>query len=337
MKLKRYLMDQVIPLVINAFVIILVISLLMLLRVPRDLILLTFFSMLLGQCLIMGYDFFRRRVFYKEVIDIFEDLDKKHYIAEMIKVPNFYEGQILEELMRRTTKSMKDEIANYKGEQESYKTYIETWIHEVKIPMAGISLMCDNNPSFEATRIKEEVDRIDTYVEQALYYAKSSHVASDYIIREVAIDQVIKEVIRKYSKQLINSGTQIEMEVPERIVKTDSKWFKFILGQIISNSIKYKKDQLTLSFSLEEKDNQATLSIKDNGIGIPSKDLPKVIEKGFTGENGRREGKSTGIGLFLCDRLCQKMYLGFSIDSVEGEGTSVFITFPELTLFDEMN
>lgn len=334
MKFLDYMINHGFMLCLNIVSLIFIVIILVLLQAPRDLLMLTIFLMFFLYALGIAYDYYRRRLFYNELYQVFEPLDKKSYIAAMLPKASFCEGHIFRDVLKRTAKSMNDELMTYKNEQEAYQTYVETWIHEIKLPMAGINLICANNMSEETQRIKGEMARIEAYVEQALYYAKSSNLASDYMINDLAIDELVKSVIRKFSKELIKINTQIIMDLPNKNVKTDGKWLQFILGQIISNSIKYKKDNLRLSFLLQEDKGQVHLIIKDNGIGIPAKDLPKIMEKGFTGENGRVIGHSTGIGLYLCQRLAKKMYLGFKIDSEYGEGTTTSITFPELQFFD---
>lgn len=335
MKFSDYIINSSLMLFLNLVSLFFIVIILVLLRAPRDLMMLTLFLMLLLYGIGIAYDYYKRRHFYNELYQVFEALEKKSYIAEMLPKASFCEGHILKDILKRTAKSMNDELLTYKNEQDAYQTYVETWIHEIKLPMAGIDLICANNVSEETQRIKAEMTRIEAYVEQALYYAKSSDLASDYLIKDLAIDELVKGVIRKFSKELIKVNTQIIADLPKKNVKTDGKWLQFILGQIISNSIKYKKENLRLSFNVEEDEGQVKLLIKDNGIGIPAKDLPKIMEKGFTGENGRVVGHSTGIGLYLCHRLARKMYLGFKIDSEHNQGTTVTITFPEMLLFDQ--
>lgn len=335
MSMRHYLEDHVLSLIIQGLTLFFVVGLFMMLEAPRDLLILVSSVLILGQGLAMGQDFYRRRVFYGQLLDVFEGMEKKHIIADLVPKAGFYEARALRELLQRTTKSMNDEISVYKAEQDAYRTYIETWIHEIKIPISGMALICDNNPSALSERVREEVTRIEAYVEQALYYARSTCVASDYFIKEVSVEQVVKEVIRDYSKSLIKQNTQIRLELENHRVKTDSKWLKFILGQIISNSMKYRGESLVLTFKSKFQDGQTVLSICDNGIGIPAKDLPKIFEKGFTGSNGRRIGSSTGIGLFLCKRLCDKMYLGLAVDSEAGAGTRVSLVFPEMAFWDD--
>ena len=233
------------------------------------------------------------------------------------------------DVLRQTTKSMNDDIADYHRMNAEYQDYIETWIHEIKIPISCIDLICENNKGEMASGVKEELSRIDGYVEQALYYARSTNLEKDYMIREIRLDKLIKETLKKHSKQLISAKATPHFDNLSQTVYGDPKWLEFILGQLIANSIKYKKETLTLTFSACEEQDYVLLYVSDDGIGIPESELPRIFEKGFTGTNGRSYTKSTGIGLYLCRKLCNKMHLSISATSVSGQGTTIQITFPK--------
>lgn len=274
-------------------------------------------------------DYTRRTHYYKNLYHTLDTMNEKQYIASMLEYPEFADAKILNDILRQATKAMNDEIVHHQIQSEEYREYIETWIHEVKVPISCISLLCENNCSDVTRGILEENNKIDGFVEQALFYARSTNVEKDYAIRAVSLKTLVKEAVKKHSKQLIACKTNIQISDMEFMVYTDQKWLDFILGQVISNSIKYKKDDLVLSFAAKEENTNIILQIHDNGIGIPEQDLGKVFEKGFTGENGRQFAKSTGIGLYLCKQLSEKMGLGFELESEEQCGTTVFITFPK--------
>lgn len=278
---------------------------------------------------IFAFDFARRSRYYNQLYDMLEHMDKKQYIATMLGSPTFLDAQILDDVIRQATKAMNDEINMYQRNAEEYRDYIETWIHEVKVPISCILLLCENNKNETTISIMDETSKVEGYVEQALYYARSTNVEKDYSIKTLSLNVLVKEAVKKYSKQLIACKTKIQIENLEYMVYTDSKWLEFILGQIISNSIKYRKESLTLSIYAKEFQGNVILTIHDDGIGISNQDLHRVMEKGFTGENGRKYAKSTGIGLYLCKQLCDKMHLGFEIESIEEKGTDVKITFPK--------
>lgn len=275
------------------------------------------------------FDYQKKNKYYNEIQNNLSSLDKKHYISTMLEIPDFEEGKILCEILEETSKSMNDEISIFRRQMEEYRDYIETWVHEIKLPIACIDLMCENNKNEFTVSVANELNRIDSFVEQALYYARCFSVEKDYFVKKTSLLELVRDSIKKHSQQLIQAKSNIQINLPDSFVYCDPKWLDFILGQIISNSIKYKREQLVLTFEKEESKENITLKISDNGIGIPKNDLKRVFERGFTGLNGRQTQKSTGMGLYLCKTLCDKMYLGFEIESTVNSYTCVKIIFPK--------
>ena len=274
--------------------------------------------------------------FYKRLKVNLNELDDKYLISEIINNPNFIEGKILKETLQDAGKSMTEHVNSYKFLQEEYKEYIELWIHEIKIPIATSEMIIENNKNEASKSIKEELDKIENYTEQALFYARSNTVEKDYMISKVKLDEIVNQVILKNKVSLISNKINISLHDLEKNVYTDSKWVVFILNQIIQNSIKYMKnqDKKIEIYSKDGKEN-TVLCIKDNGIGMKKEEVVKVFEKGFTGENGRIIGKkSTGIGLYLCKKLCDKLGLKIELDSNKDEGTEVKIIFPKNSFID---
>ncbi len=274
----------------------------------------------------------RKKDYYNELIKNMEDLREKYLISEIIKTPNFIEGKILKEILQDTGKSMLENVNYYKNIQEDYKEYIELWIHEVKIPIAASKLIIENNKNEITKSIDEELDKVENYTEQALFYARSNAVEKDYIINKTNLKEIVNGAILKNKTTLLNEKISIELtNLKSEEVYTDSKWAVFIVNQIIQNAIKYsKKDDKRIEISSKEKNDKVILYIKDNGIGIKKGEITRVFERGFTGENGRIIGqKSTGIGLYLCKKLCNKLGLGIELNSEKGKGTEVRIIFPK--------
>ena len=280
-------------------------------------------------------EFYRKKTFYDTLKENMEQLEQKYLISEIIKEPSFAEGKILKSVIQDTGKSMLENVNKYKYIQQDYKDYIELWIHEVKIPIATSKLIIENNKNEVTKSIEEELDQIENYVEQALYYARSSTVEKDYYINKCILKDIVNTAILKNKSNLILNKINIELENLDLQVYTDSKWCIFILNQIIQNSIKYKKDRNSiLQINAKENKENVVLNIKDNGIGIKQEELEKVFEKGFTGTNGRIDGKkSTGMGLYLCKKLCEKLGLSIEIESKKDKYTQVKITFPKNSYF----
>ena len=274
----------------------------------------------------------KKKDYYNELIKNMEDLKEKYLISEIIKTPNFVEGRILKEILQDTGKSMLENVNYYKNIQEDYKEYIELWIHEVKIPIAASKLIIENNKNEITKSIDEELDKVENYTEQALFYARSNAVEKDYIINKTNLKEIVNGAILKNKTTLLNEKVSIELSnLKDEEVYTDSKWAVFIVNQIIQNAIKYsKKENKKIEISSQEKNDKVILYIKDNGIGIKKGEITRVFERGFTGENGRIIGqKSTGIGLYLCKKLCDRLGLGIELNSEKDKGTEVRIIFPK--------
>lgn len=267
----------------------------------------------------------KRRKYHKDILELLESMDQPQYIAPLMPKVELPEAEVLENVIAQTTKAMNDEIASYKQETEAYKEYIEAWVHEIKVPMAGIALICENNKNAYTNEIAMEMEKVDRAVEQVLYYARSSQVSKDYRVQKVNVDVCLKNVLKRNAKQLIAVGCKIELEESGLWVLSDAKWLEFMLDQMIQNALKYRKEEFTLELGAKIQGEHVAIYIKDNGIGIPQRDIRRVFEKGFTGTNGRKYAKSTGMGLYLCDTLCRKMNHKLTIESEEMVGTTLQI------------
>lgn len=269
--------------------------------------------------------------FYNELKNNLEKLDTKYLISEIINTPDFIEGKILKNTIQETGKSMLENVNSYKQLQEDYKEYIELWIHEIKIPIATSKLIIENNKNEITKSIDEELDEIENYTEQALFYARSNTVNKDYVVTKSNLKEIVNGAILKSKRALLSNKISIELNDLEKEVFTDSKWATFIINQIIQNSIKYsKKEDKKIQLYAKSNNENIILYIKDNGIGIKKGEITRVFEKGFTGENGRIiNKKSTGIGLYLCQKLCNKLGLEIELSSKKDVGTEVRIIFPK--------
>lgn len=275
-------------------------------------------------------EYYSKKNYYDTVKSRIKELQEEYLIMEVLPKANFTEASILEDVIRDIGKSMLENVNKYKYLQEDYKDFIELWIHEIKIPIATSKMIVENNKNEITASINEELDKIDNYTEQALFYARSNTVEKDYIVRKIQLKEIVNSSILKNKTQLIQNKISINTKNLDEIVYTDSKWCIFIINQIIQNSIKYsKKEDRQIEIFSEEKKENIILHIKDNGIGIKENELTRVFEKGFTGENGRITGKkSTGIGLYLCKKLCDKLCIGLELNSKKDEGTEVKLIFP---------
>ena len=283
-------------------------------------------------------EYYRKNKYYNNLKNKIEELEEKYLISEIIEASDFSESKILKEVLQETGKSMLENVNNYKHLTEEYKEYIELWIHEVKLPIATGKMIIENNKSEVTESIDEELDKIENYVEQALFYARSNVPEKDYYIKKQSLKEIINTAILKNKRSLLQNKVKLDLHELEGQVYTDSKWCTFIINQIIQNAVKYSKteNKEIEIYDVNNKEN-TILYIKDNGIGIKESEISRVFEKGFTGTNGRKTGqKSTGMGLYLCKKLCDKLGLKIELTSNENLGTEVKITFPKSSFIQDV-
>lgn len=276
-------------------------------------------------CLTICYLSRKKRL--DKLLEMAGQLKERYLIPEVMQKPDRAEEQVFYQILKMSEKSMLERIGEVERERGEYRAYIEQWVHEVKTPITALKLLCENNRSPFSRDVLAELENINRYTEQALYYARSEHTEKDYSIREMNLADVVHGAIADNKYLLRQCDMAITVDDLEPVVYADDKWVRFILNQIISNAVKYRAPQHpALRIFTERSDDQVLLSIADNGIGIPESDLPRIFEKGFTGQNGRTIHSSTGIGLYLCKRLCDKLGIGLAASSSD-KGTTITLSF----------
>ena len=198
--------------------------------------------------------------------------------------------------------------------------YFTLWAHQIKTPIAAMRLILQTKPENSAEEIEGELFRVEQYVEMVLNYLRLDSDSTDFVFRTCALDDIIRQCVRKYAKQFIRKRIRLEYEGTALQVLTDEKWLCFVIEQILSNALKY-----TAAGSIRIFTQGETLVIADTGMGIAPEDLPRVFEKGYTGYNGRTDKKATGIGLYLCKRILNRLGHEISISAQVGKGTRVSI------------
>ncbi len=268
--------------------------------------------------------YWKRKRQMQKLLDIAGQLSERYLISEVMELPEQAEDQVYYQLLKMAGKSMLEQIGEVRRERLEYKEYIEQWIHEIKTPITAMKLLCENHRTVWTKELLQELEKTNRFTEQALYYARSEHTEKDYSVREMSLSQVVHQAIADNKYLLLQSGVRLEVEEMEDTVYSDEKWVRFILNQLIANAVKYRSGQPVLRISARRQQDQVVLVVEDNGIGISPADLPRVFEKGFTGQNGRMVQQSTGIGLYLCKRLCNKLDIGITAES-SGQGTAIFL------------
>ncbi|MCX7885074.1 MAG: sensor histidine kinase [Caloramator sp.] len=278
------------------------------------------------------WEYFLINKHYSLIKDII--YNEKEDIIHRLPKPNTNVQYIYNELLKKIYEEQMLKIENLYNLKKENQEFITSWVHEIKTPISVCRLIIENsieNPSEDILySIEEEINKIDNYVEQALYYSKSDDFSKDYFIKEISLLSILKEIIKKHSKTFISKGISVELPDNSMEVLTDKKWLIFIINQIISNSLKYTPKGGKIKIFLEKNEKEKRLIIIDNGIGIKNEDIGRVFDRGFTGHNGRENYKSTGMGLYLAKKLCEKLGHKISIESKYGEYTKVTIHFPKL-------
>ena len=211
---------------------------------------------------------------------------------------------------------------------EGLVDYYSMWIHQIKTPIAAINFLLDNE-EIDVKAFRQELFKIERYVEMVLTYIRLGSETSDYVITSINLDEVVRENIKKYATLFINKKIKLNYVSHETYVISDKKWFGFAFEQLLSNAIKYTKSGGEISINISESE----LIIEDNGIGIHEEDLPRIFEQSFTGLNGRYEKKSSGLGLYLCKKTLDKLQHKIEIISEVNKGTKVKVSFPKKDIF----
>lgn len=219
----------------------------------------------------------------------------------------------------------------YITDQNSFKQkyadmvdYYTLWVHQIKTPIASMRLTLQNEDTTLARQLKGDLFRIEQYVEMVLVYLRLESEVSDYVIREYNVDDLVRNTVKKFSGEFISRKISLIYEPIQKRIITDEKWFSFVLEQLLSNALKY-----TYSGSITIKMEEEQLWIQDTGIGIEAEDLPRVFEKGFTGYNGRTDKRASGIGLYLCKRICGNLGHSIKAESIVGKGTTIKINLSQ--------
>ena len=328
MKYREYLKDNIISIILYLSTIILLFLMLNAFKLDVSVNLLVSIILLLCGISITVINFYRKNKFYKVFLNNLNQLSKKYLILETIPDANTYEEKIIVESLYEINKSMIENINDYQRNILEFKEFVEIWIHEVKIPISSMVLKCHNNKEKYDKSLLSIIRRLDNNIDEILYYVRSEDTEKDFSISEVDLKEVIHNISIKNKDDLLENNIRFEANIKKTIVNTDKKWLEFIINQIINNSIKYKKDKdSVIRITSREDDDKTVLEIYDNGIGIPSKDLNRVFDKSFTGSNGRDRVKSTGMGLYIIKKLCDKLGHNIYIESTLKKYTKVIIEF----------
>ena len=251
-------------------------------------------------------------------------LNSKEDLPKSLDIRVKYYQKIIERLHNEVEKL---KIEDNK-KMEDLVDYYSMWIHQIKTPIAAINFLLDNE-EIDVKAFRQELFKIERYVEMVLTYIRLGSETSDYVITSIDLDEVVRENIKKYATLFINKKIKLNYVSHETYVISDKKWLGFAFEQLLSNAIKYTKSGGEISINISE----SKLIIEDNGIGIYEEDLPRIFEQSFTGLNGRYEKKSSGLGLYLCKKTLDKLQHKIEITSEVNKGTKVIVSFPKKDMF----
>lgn len=236
-----------------------------------------------------------------------------------LDAPTSQESCDLQEMIRSLGQRCNELTTQLQSAKQESLDYYTTWVHQIKTPISVMQMILQSEDTPEHRELSAELFRIEQYVEMVLTYIRLGSDDHDFVFRECDLDTLIRQSIRKYASQFVRRKIRLIYEPVQLTVLTDEKWLSFILEQLLSNAVKYTlQGSVTITITPDKK-----LSVSDTGIGISPEDLPRIFEKGFTGYNGRADKKSTGLGLYLCRQIADKLGIGIVADSTPGEG-SVF-------------
>lgn len=275
--------------------------------------------------------FIKRRSYYEKLNDFINNTDDLSTLVNTLPDPEFGDIKPFYDYLYLLNEELQRKEGEHRNNRINYQEYVESWVHDIKTPISALRLILEiDTEEINKDELLEEIDKIEHLVEQTLYFARSENVEKDYLIKEIPVMKCVKSSIISNSAFIHRKGIRMDVKNSGENVFSDEKWLGFILNQIIINSIKYSKEETPIiKIWIDKRPDSVIINIEDNGIGISKEDLNRVFEKGFTGKSGRRYEKSTGIGLYLVKKLCDKLQHGVYIESNEGEFTRVSIVFPK--------
>jgi Signal transduction histidine kinase len=274
----------------------------------------------------LSISYLHKKAWYKQLENYQEDLSKELFGARN------NEQKFIQTKINNISMEYRTELTELYQNQKDQREYTESWVHDIKVPLAALKLSQDDD--LDPALIAEEIDQIDYLVDQALYFARLNNFSNDYLIQEQDLNDIVKACIRTNKRLFISKRIGINFDLTDKKVLTDEKWLSFIINQILANSLKYTDNGGKISIFTTTSNNNIELHIKDNGIGISNQDISRIYNKGFTGSNGRQSGsKSTGMGLYLTKKMIDKLGHTITVNSHLGEGTETIITFLDLPYY----
>lgn len=333
-KIKFYIILQLFPVMLAEIIFFLY-------QLPIEpMVYVTVFWLITGICACLnGFYRYRKKVEQLELIAAAPDIN----LSQMDSPVGQYE-RFQQEIMQQLNQMRIDvENASQKS-SEDMTDYYTMWAHQIKTPIFALRLLLQESTEENKEKLSE-LFKIEQYVEMVLGYLRTEDMSSDLKLSRCSLDRIIRDQIHKYAGIFVSKKLTLTYESISQDVLTDEKWLGFVIGQILSNALKYTRtggiriylekklsldtDDVSISIGNDDcnKVENLTLVIEDTGIGIRAEDIPRIFEKGYTGVNGRDDNRATGIGLYLSNKIMRKLGHRLYITSTEGKGTKVFLEF----------
>lgn len=265
---------------------------------------------------------------------------RRSYYNAILRKPEKMEDALIRNVQtteqRQATKFMRNVYGLYQNEVQSLYAsqhrqlqFVNQWVHQMKTPISVINLLLQEDGELDKRSIREEVDKIQRGLDVVLVNARLETFKEDMQIEQVGLKNLIQQIVTDHKRLFITNGVFPVISIDESlVVATDAKWMKIVIGQFITNAVKYTFEKgKRLYVAAEQTAKGFELTIRDEGVGIPASDLKRVTKAFFTGENGRLTGESTGMGLYIADEVCSKLGHPLTIESEVGKGTTVKILF----------
>lgn len=280
--------------------------------------------------LFWSYDFIRAKSRYGKVI---KALEGKNSIDYLLPFDGSFHSRLLRDAVSLKESEKLELVGSYKSSMDELNDYIIKWVHEIKIPISVLELMLENSDTAAADstrKFKSEIERIKFLANQVLFAGRASHYQNDLNISEFKLQKVVREALKINSHFFMSKNLEVITGKLDYNVLSDEKWIIYILEQILNNASKYVKQDGRVEVFAHEDDKTISLHIRDNGIGIPKQDISRIFDKGFTGENGRKTSKSTGMGLYYAKKVAEKLGITLEVSSLEGKFTEFVLVFYKL-------
>ncbi|MDE6406845.1 MAG: sensor histidine kinase [Lachnospiraceae bacterium] len=304
-----------------------------------------------GCCLLRDYVRYREK--YRELTGLLSAEERREGLPQTSSAME----QAYQQIVMAQEAEKKALVTQLDEKQQNMADYYTMWTHQIKIPLSAMDLLLQNaggnadryveedadgsGDMQTAKQLREEIFKTGQYVDMALHYARMESISADLSFTKLDVGELVKKALKKFWLLFSGAGLNLQMEDCHAYVVTDGKWFSFVIEQVLSNAIKYTKEGAISIYGTDEsgrrvREGCSYLVIEDTGIGIEESDLPRIFERGFTGYNGRMENKSTGIGLYLCRQIMDRLGFSIRVESVRHEGTRVFLGIAQEEILTKM-